>query len=122
MVNPTNSYERMRLRTFRRRAALNRRRRRTLRRMIRRAAASLLTFVLVSFFAAWSFCVVQGVGLYMDERTQRYGFKRYSSESSYSDEAVTVSSLLVFPLICGVVAGASLWVPTAPKHYPRRRR
>src|SRR5262245_66120478 len=117
----------------------------TLRQVIRRAAASALTFVLVTIFTAWGICVVLDVAIYRDESTKEYrlgtleSFENEEQVSTGADneepststdseelststdnnEQVSISGVLAISLLCGLVAGALVWVPTAPKHSSR---
>jgi len=84
-------------------------------RIIIRAAASVVTFVLVTALTAWAIFAIQGGGL-EKKMTHPNDFERINKDEDIGSGGAAIA------FICGLVAGASLWVPTATRPPSRHRR
>jgi hypothetical protein len=112
------------------------------RRIIRRAGISVLTFVLVSVLAHWMIpsLLAWGVASNEQEEALKQVLKetgREGEEDALKEEHPSrlrehpsiverfeeqVGALWGISLLYGLVAGALVWIPTAPKHLARHHR
>lgn len=112
------------------------------RRIIRRAGISVLTFVLVSVLAHWMIpsLLAWGVASNEQEEALKQVLKetgREGEEDAFKEEHPSrlqehpsiverfeeqVGALWGISLLYGLVAGALVWIPTAPKHLARHHR